>query len=311
MTTYTIFLENLQKIKQYTHGSVRAPHKPLLLLFALARVHRNDTRLISYQEVDQILGQLLLDWGPPSKVSRPNTYDPFRRLPNDSLWELRDNSGSLVERPLEFERRRLIDEKIVGGFPEEFFRLLKTDTRLLQEAVKMILDSNWPPSLHDSTMTAVGLDTGVLEGMVVFRKSTTAVRRDPKFREKVLKAYERTCAVCNFDLRLNDTLLDLQAAHIKWHSAGGPDSPTNGIALCGFHHKAFDRGAMGFKPLSGSRDGYEIMISQSLNGSSIARDWLLDYNGERVRNPQNLDQLPETKFVEWHADQVFHAPARS
>ena len=36
----------------------------------------------------------------------------------------------------------------------------------------------------------------------------------------------------------------------------------------------------------------------SLNGSCVARDWLLDYNGEFVRNPQNADQLPESEFVE-------------
>ncbi len=34
----------------------------------------------------------------------------------------------------------------------------------------------------------------------------------------------------------------IEAAHIKWHQAGGPDIEQNGIALCSMHHKLFDRG---------------------------------------------------------------------
>ena len=35
----------------------------------------------------------------------------------------------------------------------------------------------------------------------------------------------------------------LEAAHIKWRQAGGPDLEVNGLALCSLHHKLFDRGA--------------------------------------------------------------------
>ena len=302
------FLENLRSVKQWTRGSVRAPHKPLLLLIALARISQDNPQFIPYSEVDKNLSNLLRDWSPPSRVPRPNTLDPFRRLPSDSLWELRDQDGETIKNPRQMERRQLLDDNIVGGFPDEVHQLLKSDSKLFKEAVQTVLTANWPPSLHDAIMTAAGIDESLLETAAASR--ITENRRDPRFRHIVLNVYERICAVCNFDLRLNDTLLDLQAAHIKWHAFGGPDVATNGIALCGFHHKAFDRGALGLQPLPNSKDGYEIMVSQSLNGISAAREWLLDYNGRQLRKPVDLDQLPQSEFVEWHTDQVFHRPAR-
>src|SRR5437588_7846441 len=40
----------------------------------------------------------------------------------------------------------------------------------------------------------------------------------------------------------------LDAAHIRWHQAGGPDREGNGLALCVLHHKLFDLGAFTVSP---------------------------------------------------------------
>jgi putative restriction endonuclease len=64
------------------------------------------------------------------------------------------------------------------------------------------------------------------------------------FREQVLAAYRRVCAVCR--LR-RDALLD--AAHIlpDTHPRGDPVVP-NGFALCKLHHAAFDGDILGVTP---------------------------------------------------------------
>ncbi len=49
-----------------------------------------------------------------------------------------------------------------------------------------------------------------------------------------LQAYQSV--VCGFNVRIADSLVALEAAHIKWHQAGGPDMEYNGIALCSLHH---------------------------------------------------------------------------
>jgi predicted restriction endonuclease len=49
--------------------------------------------------------------------------------------------------------------------------------------------------------------------------------------KRVLIAYDYACAVCGFDVRLGNQVLGLEAAHIQWHQAGGPDQKQNGLTL--------------------------------------------------------------------------------
>jgi putative restriction endonuclease len=64
------------------------------------------------------------------------------------------------------------------------------------------------------------------------------------FRERVLRAYRNTCAMC----RLRHGAL-LDAAHIlpDGHPRGEPTVP-NGLSLCKLHHSAFDQHILGVKP---------------------------------------------------------------
>ena len=159
--------------------------------------------------------------------------------------------------------------------------------------------------MHQHILEAVGLwGAAEVEDTVARRP-----RRDPHFREAVLTAYERRCAVCDFDLRLRDDLLGLEAAHIQWHSHGGPDQVANGLALCTFHHGAFDRGAIGLqKELD--EPGYRLVVSQEVHGMSPAVRWLLDYHDRPIRPPQAEAGEPADQYVAWHAKQVFRAPPR-
>ncbi len=64
-----------------------------------------------------------------------------------------------------------------------------------------------------------------------------------KFRERVMKAYAQSCAMCSLKhVRL------LDAAHIVEDSDGGEPEVTNGISLCKIHHAAFDQLVIGIEP---------------------------------------------------------------
>ena len=149
-------------------------------------------------------------------------------------------------------------------------------------------------SLHQDILDAVGL---------TFETGSKARKRDPAFRQRVLKAYEYRCAVCGFDVRLGTVPIALDAAHIRWHQAGGPDIEGNGLALCVLHHKTFDLGAFTVS------DGV-VLVSDRAHGTAGFEEWLMAHHGLPLRDPQRPDWRPEPGHLAWHGREVFKGEAR-
>ena len=309
------FLESIGRIKVWQRSGSRAPHKPLLLLLALGRVYAGASRLGFYgRDFEAQLGGLLSRFGPPRTSHNPQ--EPFTRLPGDGLWEVpgielapttkggRPSLGALRGLP--------------GGFPEPLHDLLAGDPALVIEAAQEVLDGHFPRSMHADIRDAVGLPEydylgrtalplRVRDGRGRPRSGTSPPSgRDPGFRHKVLRAYNRRCAVCGFDVRVEDQLLGLEAAHIMWHAAGGPDCVPNGLALCALHHKALDVGAIG---LEREGDRIKLLVSCEVNGQSPAVRQLLDIRGRPLGRAQSRSLAPKREFVQWHRREVFREPA--
>ena len=89
-------LERLRSVAVWTQGGKRAPHKPLLLLLALASVQRGEERLTSYDDLHERLEQLLINYGPPRQSQHPEY--PFWRLQNDGeFWEIPEREAAIEE----------------------------------------------------------------------------------------------------------------------------------------------------------------------------------------------------------------------
>lgn len=294
------FLRRVDEIKLWRHGNERAPHKPLLLLLALGRVQRGEKRLATYSnEVAKDLKGLLRRFGKPRSVAHPEA--PFARLRGDDLWEVvADADLDRIKGKGGITHRQLVDHAAAGGFKEPDQRMLLADPELIEQAARRLLGRHFPPSWHDSIRDAVGLARSV-EGLRPKARTT----RDPGFRHAVLRAYERRCAVCGFDLRLDDDLVE--AAHIRWHSHGGPDEVRNGLALCSLHHQTLDCGAIG---LERAAKGFRLVVSDEVHGQSAAFRQLLDCHGKPISNPQRARQHPNPDFVDWHRKQVFRGSPR-
>lgn len=293
------FLDRLDHLNVWKRVGQRAPHKPLLLLLALGRVLAGEPRLGGYRDdIDGPLGDLLDRFGPPRRAHHPEL--PFVHLRSDGLWEIPKHEPMTPRGAV--DKRRLVERNVPGGLPQSVHALLQADRALVQQAAKRLLDGHFPASLHDDIRRAVGIPRDA-----VLRDA--ALARDPAFRRDVLRVYERRCAVCDFDVRLGNDPIGLEAAHIKWHAAGGPDAVPNGLALCGFHHKAFDRGALGLTAAAGG--DYVVLISSEVNGLSAPVRWLLDFHAKPLRRPQSPDYTPDPAFVDWHRREVFRSPARA
>jgi putative restriction endonuclease len=290
-------LSLLDRINIWSRGSERAPHKPLLLLYALARCQQGEPRRIPFRTVDERLTALLREFGPSRKSYHPEY--PFYRLQADNLWELDDTRDLLVrESNTDPRKSELLKQDIHGGFPEPVQQLLTDNPQLIVQAAQKILEAHFPSTLHDDLASAVGLDLATFE---THRRR----KRDPNFRTEVIRAYAYRCTVCGYDIQLEDQSVGIEAAHIKWHQAGGPSVVPNGLALCALHHKLFDRGAFTL----GSE--LRLEVSEHAHGGESFEQHILRFHGEATRPPISEDYLPNKKFLEWHRDQVFRKPARS
>lgn len=281
-------IDAFDRIRSWKRGSERAPNKPLLILLALAELQNGKTTLVQYQQIEDRLRNLLIDFGPPRKSVNPQY--PFVRLSNDGIWEF--NKPELIDTSSDPSSQFLNDHGISAGFISEIRDTLIKDPFLLKEIAWMILSKNFPESLHEDILLSTGLDL----------TESKKRKRDSLFRDKILIAYEYQCAVCSFSVRLAKKNIAIEAAHIKWHEANGPDSENNGIALCTMHHKLFDFGAFTLK-------NNIILVSELVNGTG-AREWLTRFHGKSLKLPQRKKSYPDPKYTEWHVNEVFKGMER-
>src|SRR6266498_2400824 len=83
-------LARFDDLSIWRQGDQRAPHKPLLVLYALGRWQRGKAE-VTFAEAEPGLTALLREFGPPRKSAHPE--QPFWRLQRDGVWNVTAPSG--------------------------------------------------------------------------------------------------------------------------------------------------------------------------------------------------------------------------
>ena len=289
----------------------RAPHKPLLVLWAIGRCLRGEERLAPFELVAAELRGLLRDFGPPRRTSHPEF--PFWRLRGDGIWEV--DRPQLVGQTASGDAHvgDLRKHDICGGLLASHYEALRAEPQRAHELAREILHAHFPVTYHADVLRATGIGSTetdnqgdtfanteqmreeheVREEREVY-ETTRRRRRAADFKAAVLKAYAERCAVCAFSVRLEGTVLAVEAAHIHWHSHAGPSVVRNGIALCALHHRLFDRGAFALD------DNLVIRISAQAEGRGH-HDALGRFNGAALPVvPETMEERPAPEFLDWH-----------
>jgi putative restriction endonuclease len=72
------------RLRRAQNNGRYAPHKPLLVLLALARIQRGEARLVPFAKVDKPLQNLLAEFGPTNSFPGGHSKCPTYGHPNCS-----------------------------------------------------------------------------------------------------------------------------------------------------------------------------------------------------------------------------------
>ncbi|MFI1760868.1 phosphorothioated DNA-binding restriction endonuclease [Streptomyces sp. NPDC020800] len=282
------WLERTANLRQWTRSGTRAPHKPLLLLYALGQFQADGEGGLRYSMVEQDLQRLLTEYGPPNRTTP--AY-PFHHLVSDGVWEVHTDRGPGSPGS---GIRELRETRATGRLAPDLRAALRRDPQLLGRIARLLLDLHFPPSLHGELCEAVGLEPEA--SPEAGQLSTARRQRDRRMRELVLTAYEYRCAFCGYDGRIGAVPVGLEAAHVRWWAFGGPDDIENGLCLCSLHHKLFDKGVLGVG------DGHRVLVSQRFVGHSpAAREHVVALAGRPLVGPQPGARPVAATHRAWHA----------
>ena len=234
------FLSDICSMKLHRSGSLGAAlKKPLLLLLLVSRIENRQVHenRFDFSGIRRELDTLIRCFGGRPSRSGSRAEQPFSHMRSPPFWRLQ------TQKPYDSGRTVLIsdlmDPASYGAFDPIIFCLLRDSKIGRTRVIDTVLNEWWPETLHPDIREELGL-----ERLVTSRRR----RRDQQFIVDMLGNFRYSCSMCGFHGVLNGQATGIDAAHVRWHSADGPDILENGIALCKLHHWAFDKGILGIDP---------------------------------------------------------------
>ena len=289
-------------INTYRSGGRRAPHKPLLLAWSIARCLRGEERLVPFAFAQPRVVAMLDAFGPHRRNRRGAEY-PFWRLKNDErLWEIDAPSADLVNEVGQPSPRRLRELGVRAGLSSDDYAYFFANPRTAWRVAARLIDDHFPESLRDAVLSAAGFDRADppdADGVPALSLRTP----DLRLRGRVLEIYGERCAVCGFGMTVSGCPAALDAARLRWRSYAGPADPRNALCLCAVHRAAFDAG--GFT-LRRRGDLLVAIVSSAVRGPS--RQALRRHHDSPIAVPDAPDARLEQSYVDWHNREVFRTP---
>lgn len=291
----------LRGLRQASVGGIRAPHKPLLLLWLFGQFAATGSSLASYHAAEEPVSRLINDFGPSvasPAAARQRAAMPFVHLERQ-LWDLRDADGREIGPDAPERRGWLLEREAVGRLRPPVERLLASPGTLAA-AARVLLDQHFTPMLAELICAEVDLDVAALDlAAVGAGRPSVVTGRRRGFAEEVLRAYAYQCAMCGFDGALGRHPVGIEAAHIRWHSQDGPDEVANALALCALHHALLDLGVLGIT------EDRRIRVSGLYVARSPAGQAVDELAGQPLLAPRPRQPAVDVVHINWHHVQVF------
>lgn len=309
------YVSKLTKLRvDRAHGSV-APHKPILLLSVIELIEQGVLRHNQIPLSAELIAAFLKLWQQlGSTAYNADIGMPYFHLRSDGFWHLKPNSGfeALLSSGAKIRAVGVLRQAVEYAYLEdELFELLQQPiprnllittllnfwfadkTQQLQEVLRINAFAEFQQEL-----LATG---GKIYEESVLKDETKTIVRDAAFRKVIISIYEYRCAFCELQIlnSLGQNIVD--GSHIMPFSQFYDDRIDNGISLCKNHHWAFDRGWFSIS------DDFTLLVKDDLREDSPNCRVMREFNGDRIRLPDQERCYPRLEALQWHRQHVFGA----
>jgi putative restriction endonuclease len=271
-------------------GRGKALYKPLLILEILKRIRDGEANKFHFKNIKEELKTKMALYG--GRGNNGNGHYPFYHLQTASFYKISgiDQNNDLHNGSAQITA--LMRPEVFSEIDSDLFKALSTSKSELFKVMKYIIDLYW-----SETVRLELLDTYNLTDLSPNEFIENNIRSNT-FRKEVINNYQHSCGMCGFQSVMDDRPgFALDAAHVKWHSNGGSNELSNGIALCKLHHWAFDRGVLG---ISDNTIKVSPKFTYQENNSS---NLISDLSGKIIRSPTGASLSSENCI--WHLENKF------
>ncbi|MEV7090325.1 HNH endonuclease [Streptomyces sp. NPDC093085] len=266
-------MAKLRNLRAHQQNGRTSPHKPLTLMWAIARNARGEPRLSPWPTFRDEVGGLLVEFG--HSRSTPTPEYPFWHLRTSGLWDV---DGLSAEQASKISASLLNRSEPQAGLTRQADRLL-SDPFVRSQAIAVLRETYFDDPAQHRLMEQLGLSgyenaSGTeapaeeqgQQGPAARRATHTfRVVRDVGLANKVKDLHADHCQVCGKQLATRFGTYS-EAAHIRGlgQPHNGPDELANLLVLCPNHHVQFDTLAIYVDPkgiirsTTGDRRGGEL-----------------------------------------------------
>jgi putative restriction endonuclease len=295
----------------------RAPHKPFLLLSIMDSIANDRTRTNLFELNTELIDTFDLYWKKIIGEEREsNILMPFYHMTSEGFWHLVPTPGMEEVLPSmgRIKSYQQFYQIVLGArFNDDLFTLLSMpDSR--DNLRRVLIERYFTPEIR-AEIVSVGRITAQsfeysrelidrLKGRFILKEAPETKEtyltesRTAAFRRVVVDAYQHTCSFCKLRMRTPDGHTAVAAAHIVPWSHGHNDDPRNGMALCGLHHWAFDRGLMAV-------EDYRLRVSPVAKSEDTIAPSVLELDDRPIYLPNDQVLWPAKSALRWHMENIF------
>ena len=267
-------VRQLARLRVYRRDGIAALYQPIALLWAFARARRGEERLVSWAETKRQVGFLLARYGQADE--RDRVHYPIAALFGAGLWEL-DIAPETVPTAhgSSVPHRWFEEQQPSGGLVDPVYTLIRESPEALTAAVNALVEKYFVTTDATELLAELGLSEPVetSPAVVSFSERVAEYKRlcmrvDSFWQDRDNARAERTSTLLirSQDARLAVLLRSeghcenprctgeiqdctdkgsaiLEVDHIHDLALGGPDDPSQMIALCPNCHAIKTRGS--------------------------------------------------------------------